>query len=267
LPEEKYKEIINWTVEVPAGVQKQYEMAMQQWEQAMQAGMMPPPPPQDPQEVADSTITKDGDFAIQLSVLTTADPTMGSEEERISRAEIVAQRAAEVPGYNRYEAEKEYLKRLGVTNIESILPPPSNEPDPMAELQMKWTAADIERMQADSAKKIADIEQKNKDLQLKNEKQQAELDKMLSETMKNLSEIDANEAELGFKTLDHARRDVEMELEAQRNLTDRKAYKVMDHPEHGEITEADIQQTMKDNGMTRDEVLAQLQVQNATASA
>jgi hypothetical protein len=260
MSDEEYKAIINWQPDVPPEIEQQYQMALQQWEQ-MGGAMMGIPEPQDPVAVANSMVIKDEDFAEDLGVFTTADPTLGSDQERIARAEVVATRAAEVPGYNRYEAEKQYLQRMGVNNIDKVLPPPSNEPDPMAELQMKWTAADIERMMADSAKKMAEIEAKGIDMQLKYEKQQAELDKILSETMKNLHEIDASEAQIAMKTLDMARSDVEMELEAQRNMTDRKAYKVMDHPEHGEVTEADIQQTMADNGMTRDEVIAALQAQ------
>jgi flagellar hook protein FlgE len=233
---------------------------MAQYQQAMQmAQQMGLPPPPDPVEVANSMITKDGDFAETFDMFTTADPTMGSDQERIARAEIIAQRAAEVPGYNRYECEKNYLRKIGETNIDTLLPKPNNEPDPMQVLQMEWTKADIEKMKADSASKIAAIEKNNADLMLKMEKQQAELDKILSETMKNLHEIDAGEAQIAMQTLDHARTDVEMELEAQGQLTQRQAYKVMDHPEHGEVTEADIQQTMKDNGMTRDEVIAALQ--------
>lgn len=259
MSDEEYKAIINWTPDVPDEVQQQYEAAMQQWQQ-MGGEMSGIPAPQDPIAVANSMVIKDEDFAEDLGIFTTADPTLGSDQERIARAEIVAERANSVQGvYNVYEAEKQLLMRMGVSNIDKVLPTPSNQPDPMAELQMKWTAADIERMMADSAKKMADIEARNNELQLKAEKQQAELDKILSETMKNLATVDATEAGTGFKVLEHARSDVEMELEAQRNLTDRQAYKVMDHPEHGEVTEADIQQTMKDNGMTRDEVIAALQ--------
>jgi hypothetical protein len=259
---EEYKAIINWVPEVPDEVMQQYEMAMQQWQQ-MGGQQMGIEPPKDPIAVANASVSKDDDFAEDLGVFTTADPSLGSDQERIARAEIIAQRAAEVPGYNRYECEKNYLMKMGETNIDKLLPKPTNEPDPQALLQLEWTKADIERMKADSAKKIGDLERQNNELMLKSEKQQAELDKMLSETMKNLSDIDAKEAELGFKTLDHARQDVEMELNAQGQMTQRQAYKVMDHPEHGEVTEADIQQTMKDNGMSRDEVIAALSEQNA----
>jgi hypothetical protein len=255
MPDEQYRAIINWEPEVPDDVMAQYQQAMQM---AKQMGLPPPP---DPVEVANSMITKEGDFAETFDMFTTADPTMGSDQERIARAEIIAQRAAEVPGYNRYECEKNYLSKIGETNIDTLLPKPNNEPDPMQVLQMEWTKADIEKMKADSASKIAAIEKNNADLMLKMEKQQAELDKILSETMKNLHQIDAGEAQIAMQTLDHARTDVEMELEAQGQLTQRQAYKVMDHPEHGEVTEADIQQTMKDNGMSRDEVIAALQQQ------
>lgn len=255
---EEYKAIINWTPDVPPEVEQQYAQAMQMWEQAggMATGL---PPPQDPIEVAYAQITKDGDFAIEADIFTTADPALGSDQERIARAEIVAQRAMEVPGYDKYEAEREYLQKLGVTNIDKILPKPTNEPDPMAQLQMQWTAADIERMHADSQKKMADMQKDMADMQLKAEKQQAELDKILSETMKNLNDIDMAQGQAALTVLDHARKDVEMELGAAKESTARGNYKVMQHPELGDITEADIQRTMEEEGMSRDQVLAQLQ--------
>jgi hypothetical protein len=263
---EEYKAIINWVPEVPDEVMQQYEMAMQQWQQ-MGGEMMGIEPPKDPVAVANASVSKDEDFAEDLGVFTTADPSLGSDQERIARAEIIAQRAAEVSGYNRYECEKNYLMKMGETNIDKLLPKPTNEPDPMAELQMKWTAADIERMQADSQKRMADMQKDMADMQLKAEKQQAELDKILSETMKNLNDIDMAQGQASLQVLDHARKDVEMELSSQNDLTSRQAYKVMDHPEHGEVTEADIQQTMKDNGMSRDEVLAALQGAGDAAAA
>jgi hypothetical protein len=262
-----YIAIVDWHPSVPPSIQQQYEQAMQQWEQAggMLLGIEPP---QDPQAVAMSKVSKDNDFADSLNIITTADPSLGSKEERLYMAEVLTMKAAEQPNlYNAYEANKMLLKEMGVPNLDKVLPEPNNEPDPMAQLQMEWTKADIEKMRADSEAKMAAIEQKNADIMLRMEKQQAELDKILSETMKNLAEVDAKEASTGMQVLEHARKDVEMELEAQRNLTDRKAYKVMDHPEHGEITEADIQQTMADNGMTRDEVIAQLQVNDAATGA
>lgn len=257
MPEEEYKAIINWVPDVPDEVQQAYKQAYQQWE-SVGGYAMGIEPPQDPLTVANAQVTKDGDFEEDMGVFTTADPSLGSDQERIARAEVIAQRAGEVPGYNRYECEKNYLMKIGETNIDKLLPKPNNDPDPMAELQMQWTAADIKRMQTDALKKVSDVEAKNNELALKYEKQQAEIDKLLSETMKNLNEIDMAQGNAALTVLDHARRDVEMELSAKSDATARGAYKVMDHPEHGDITEADIQQTMKDNGMTRDEVIAEL---------
>jgi hypothetical protein len=197
-------------------------------------------------------VTKEGDFAESFDILTTADPSMGSDQERIARAEIIAMRAADVPGYNRYECEKNYLEKMGEVNIDTLLPKPNNEPDPMQVLQMEWTKADIEKMKVDSAAKAADMDIKMKKLE-------DEIQKLVSETMKNLAEVDAKEASTGMQVLEHARADVQLEMDAQGQLTQRQAYKVMDHPEHGEVTEADIQQTMKDNNMSRDEVIAALQ--------
>jgi hypothetical protein len=255
MPDAEYRAIINWEPEVPADIMAQYEQAMQM---AQQMGLPPPP---DPVEVANSMITKEGDFEETFDIFTTADPSMGSDQERIARAEIIAQRAAEVPGYNRYECEKNYLEKMGEVNIDTLLPKPTNEPDPMALLQMEWTKSDIEEKKTNSAAKAADTK-------IKLSKLKDEIEKLVSETMKNLAEVDAKEASTGMQVLEHARADVQMELDAQGQLTQRQAYKVMDHPEHGEVTEADIQQTMKDNGMTRDEVIAALQAGgNAPQSA
>jgi hypothetical protein len=211
---------------------------------------MPPPP--DPVEVSNSMVTKESDFAESFDILTTADPSMGSDQERIARAEIIAMRAADVPGYNRYECEKNYLEKMGEVNIDTLLPKPNNEPDPMQVLQMEWTKADIEKMKVDSAVKAGEMDIKMKKLE-------DEIQKLVSETMKNLAEVDAKEAATGMQVLEHARADVQLEMDAQGQLTQRQAYKVMDHPEIGEVTEADIQRTMEEEGMSRDEVLAQLQ--------
>ena len=246
MPDAEYRAIINWEPEVPDEVMAQYQQAVQM---SQQMGMPPPP---DPVEVANSMVTKESDFAESFDILTTADPSMGSDQERIARAEIIAMRAADVPGYNRYECEKNYLEKMGEVNIDTLLPKPNNEPDPMQVLQMEWTKADIEKMKVDSAVKAGEMDIKMKKLE-------DEIQKLVSETMKNLAEVDAKEAATGMQVLEHARADVQLEMDAQGQLTQRQAYKVMDHPEIGEVTEADIQRTMEEEGMSRDEVLAQLQ--------
>lgn len=260
MSEDEYKNIINWEPQVPDEIIDKYEQALQAWQQSG-GEMSGVERPQDPQQVANSMVRKDDDFAEEFDIITTADPALGSEQERIARAEVIATRAAEVPGYNRYECERNFLQKIGETQVDKLLPKPSGEPDPNVVLQQQWTAADIERMKADSAKKISEIEMKAQDLEQKNIKLQAELDEIMSRTMKNLSDVDRNEAQTAFSVLDQARADLQLEVGAQEQLTARQGYKVMDHPVHGEVTEADIQQTMADNGMSRDEVIAQLQQQ------
>jgi hypothetical protein len=249
---------------VPDEVMQQYAQALQAWEQAggPQSGM---PQPKDPQQIAEDSYSKEGDYEEEFDIFTTADPSLGGEQERIARAEIIAQRAADVPGYNRYEAEMNFLKAIGQPDADRLLPKPSNEPDPQQMLQMEWMQADIKRMVAEAVAKektadakLVEVEIKAKESESKKELQENQADKLLSETMKNLHEIDQGEARLAMDTLGMAREDAQMELDAEKELTARQMYKVMDHPEHGEVTEADIQKTMAANGLTRDEVISQL---------
>lgn len=255
--EAEYKSIIDWQPEVPEDVKAQYAQAMQMWEQNGKAMGMPPP--DDPQAVADATVSKAGDFEEDFSIITTADPSMGSEQERIARAEMIVQRAENMPAYNRYECEKNYLKAIGETEIDKLLPMPSNEPAPAEKAQLEWTLADTARMKAAAMKTLSDVQARERELKMAEDKLPVEIDKATSETLKNLNQIDQNEAKLAMDTMNMARDEVQMNLDAQGQLTQRQAYKVMDHPEHGEITEADIQKTMADNGMTRDQVIAGLQ--------
>ncbi len=261
----KYKEIVSWNPEISPQDIEMYKGAMQKW---MEAGgpESGAPEPKDPKQVVEEAYDKESDYSEDFDIYTNADPSLGGDEERIARAEVIAQRAADVPGYNRYEAEKQFLKAINQQDIETLLPKPTGEPDPMAVLQQQWTQADIERMVAEAMSKkmlaqakMVETEIKAKESESKKELQENQADKLLSETMKNLHEIDSGEAKLAMETLGMAREDMQMELDAQKELTARQGYKVMEHPEHGEITEADIQKTMRDNNMTRDEVVSRLQ--------
>lgn len=278
MDDETYKSIVDWKPNVPPSVMQQYQQAVEQWQQvavqAMQQGMQPPEPPKNPEEIALAMVNKQNDFADDLDLITSADPALGSREERLYRSEFVVNQANQFPQlYNQHQAHRNMLIEIGVPNVDQVLPEPSNQPDPMAEAQVEWTLSDaqknrataIEKTVASEAKKI-ETHIKARKIDIEEERAQIDNDKVLSETMENLSKIDKNEAEIALQTLDHARKDVEMELDAQGQLTQRQGYKVMDHPEHGEITEADIQQTMADNGMTRDEVMAALSGQNATGA-
>lgn len=267
MPEEKYKEVINWYPEIPTEVMNAYEQAMQQYqqmapqlEQMKMMGEQVPEPPKDPHQVAMDKVTKDGDFEDELDIITTADPSLGSEQERIARAEIIAQRGQEVRGYDTYETEKKFLEAIGECDVDIILPKPSNEPDPMMEAQLEWTKADTERMRADAATKMSEIERKQvvthmqeRQTSIDEAQSEANLEKTMSETMKNLAEIDIKAAGHNLQ---------ELQLSADAAIESATAQPVQPviaaHPEHGDITEDDIQATMQANNLPRDAVLEKL---------
>lgn len=263
LPEDKYLEIVNWYPEIPTEVQTAYEQAVQQYQQMqpqfpmmLAQGMTPPPPPKDPHQVAMSKVRKDDDFADELDILTTADPSLGSEQERIARAEIIAERAMNVPGYDKYETEKKFLSAIGECDIDIILPKPNNEPDPMAMAQLEWTKADTERMKAEAATKMSEIQRKQvtthmdeRKLALDEAKSEADLEKTMSETMKNLAQID-------LQTAGHNLQELQVTAEAAINAASQPV--IEGHPEHGDISEDDIQATMQANNMSREQVIQRL---------
>jgi len=271
---ETYLQIVDWHPHVPPSIQQQYQEARAQWEviayQAAMQGMAPPEPPKDPQAVAMSYVTKDKDFADSLQLITSADPTLGSREERLYRAEIVVNNATANPDiYNKYQAHRSMLKEIGIPNLDEVLPEPTNQPDPMMEAQIRWTHADAARMESEVAvnkasaqEKMANAASKATKAQLDEEMGEAKIDNLNADTMNKLIGIDEKQANIEVKALDiateHNRQDIE-----ERKLYAQQAMQpvVSEHPEHGNITEDDIQTTMREHGMTRDQVLSALQQQ------
>jgi len=224
LPDDKYRQIVNWEPEIPAQVKQQYRQAIQQWQQvaqqAQQKGIQPPPPPNNPQEVADSMVNKETDFAEELDIITTADPSLGSTEEQMYRAEIVAERAKEAPSlYNQYEAERALLIKSGVADIDTILPMPSGQPTPQEQLQMRIASAEAavkeakaqkEQMSTEIAMVENHIEQRraNRDDQL----HEAEVENVQADTMQKLNGIDMTKAEMELAIEDLNHRHIETAL-------------------------------------------------------
>ncbi len=56
------------------------------------------------------------------SVVPVADPTISSDGARFAKARLVREAASSAAGYNNDEVEREYLRTLGVENIEKIFP-------------------------------------------------------------------------------------------------------------------------------------------------
>lgn len=103
--------------------------------------------------------TKDGSGTVlykdyhqdSSSIRPSADPHIVSDSQRIQQAEAVRMASSQMPGYNRYEVEKMYLKALKVANIDQLLPDPQGPnaikpgPDPKIALeQLKQQGAQQE---------------------------------------------------------------------------------------------------------------------------
>lgn len=82
-----------------------------------------------------------------------ADPELVSRHERQLMAGQIAQRAMQIPGYNKYLAEKTFLETLGVANIDALypdpkgpnaVPPPPNIKMEEAQLKLKAKQLDIQ---------------------------------------------------------------------------------------------------------------------------
>ena len=57
-------------------------------------------------------------------IIPAADPNIVSDSARMQQAALIADRAMKVPGYNKYEVEKIFLRALKIPGIEQIFPDP-----------------------------------------------------------------------------------------------------------------------------------------------
>ncbi len=74
-------------------------------------------------------VTRDDYMGSPDFVVPVADPNITSDVAKIQQATAVKVAAAETPGYNRDEAERRYLKALGVDSVDKIFP--GNAPPPV----------------------------------------------------------------------------------------------------------------------------------------
>jgi len=129
-----------------------------------------------------------------LDISMTADPTQGSEQERIARTTLIKDQSLQNPALNARVAYGNWLEAIGVQDVDSLLAPvESGQPDPLQEMQAQamQTMSEAEAMKGQAALMKAQNEQLR--VQIEQQKLQAELDKLESESMKNLSEVDKNE--------------------------------------------------------------------------
>lgn len=148
----------------------------------------------------DQEASVDADFGMpDLDLQLTADPTQGSEEERIAKAKIVLDEAKQNPGHDIRKAYSDYYTAIGVSDIEEIIPPPQpQQPDPLIEIQNKIAEAEQKSAKAAEISAIAKILTAQSQLA----KTEAEIGKIRSETIKNLSDVKATEMESKLKVLE-----------------------------------------------------------------
>jgi len=187
MPEEEYLDILDWEPEVDPQIQAQFEEASMM---AQQAGQ---PAPMAPEQLAMAMVTKEEDFEDDVNIIPTADPSLGNQEERIARADLVYQQSFQDPGINQYEARKQWLESLNTPDVELLAPQPTGEPSQQDLVNQAYMESEIASNQADvrakNAKAFKDEVEAEKELIMT----EPEIDEMESKTVKNLSEVDKNE--------------------------------------------------------------------------
>lgn len=133
----------------------------------------------------------DADFEDEsLDVTTTADPTQGSEQERLAKAQALLDEAKEAPQIaNLHAAYKQYFETLGYPDsvTEKVFPTPDpNQKDPMTVAAEK--VAEAEGKKGDAAMLSAQV--KMADAQIKASKLEVEIAEIVSKIEKNLAEAD-----------------------------------------------------------------------------
>lgn len=149
----------------------------------------------------DGVIVKEDFKEDNAQLMTTADPSQGSEQERVAKANYILDQAKENPQmHNLYDAYNRAYTALGIPDIPNVLPPPSNEPDPMAVMQqkymeqeMRYKQQDLQLRQSKLRIELMDLQVKAREIESKVRKNNADAAKSESETALNLQEIDLNE--------------------------------------------------------------------------
>lgn len=79
-----------------------------------------------------------------------ADPSESMQSQKIVKAEAGLQFVGD-PEFNSYELKKRYLEAIDTPNLDEVLPPPSNEPQPPDPLLVK-TTAEVQKLEAETKK-------------------------------------------------------------------------------------------------------------------
>lgn len=137
-------------------------------------------------------------------VTTTADPSQGSEQERMTKAQTLLDEAKESQGMaNLYQAYKQYFGTLGFpdSTVEMVFPKPDpNAKSPMEEAMDKTAEAELAKGQAADKSATARL----MDSQIKAVKAGPEIEEIFSKIAKNLADADKADGEDGrFELKEH----------------------------------------------------------------
>lgn len=148
--------------------------------------------------ILDEQASVEADYSTEGNdIRPTADPSQGSEMERVARAEAELDKAMQLPQvFNLRYAAQEYSDAIGADTEKYVPMPEPGQPDPidMIIAQAQQTMSEAEKMKATAD--IMDAQAKMAEVNLKYMKIDMEIEKMESEVLKNLSEVDKNQAEV-----------------------------------------------------------------------
>lgn len=153
------------------------------------------------------------DFADNVEISTTADPSQGSEHERIARAKIIYDESKMAPYLNGRAAAEDYFSAIGVKDLERILPAPQpNEPDPIQMMQMEAVKKMSEAEELASQAKMMQANTSMMEVQIKQMMMGPQIDKLEAEALKLLSEVDKNEQQAAIAALKETRENMAVHL-------------------------------------------------------
>lgn len=116
-----------------------------------------------------------------------ADPFYMSDSQRLNQATAVLQAAHGSPGFDLYEANKDYLVALRVSNVDTLLPHPKGpnaiQPPPNPKVQIEQMKAQVKQMDAQLKMKMAQMT-----IASEHDKVEAEIMKLKAEATKALAE-------------------------------------------------------------------------------
>lgn len=119
-----------------------------------------------------------------------ANPHQGSDVERIAKAQAVYEMSQTNQSFNQWQAARDLLDAMGVSNIDEVLPEPDpNYQDPMQTMLMQQKAAEMELYNRELTAKERKVAIDELKVAMDYEAMLADLDKTESETTKNYADV------------------------------------------------------------------------------